>query len=475
MAVNDFAVIGLNNIGRSFALNMQGRQYSVALFDADYDLASGLSDRGYSKMKAYKDLKSLITSLNVPRKIFLCTEAAAADTIIEEMAPHLGKADTFIDFTDSSILDVKNRGETLGFKSVRYLEAAAFGSYEIFTEGGGIIVGGKEEAFSSCSRILRQLSKEYKGFTSCIHSGEWGTARYTKIVHDGIEAALMQIIADGYYMLRSLSGMKCEEIASAFAFINEELDLYLLKITADILEQTDEDSNTPIIDFILDSASTDAQAGRLLEEAYKNEIPILLSAQAGFLRFLSSQREERRACAKKLSAADIRYDGGSIKLLDCVKDAMKASMMIAYAQGFDLLRAELQSGQWNYGNDEVARVWCGASTIKSNYLIRAQAIYNSSDHLLNLMNDEFFASQLKSYQRGFRETVMLAAKHGCPVPSLMSALGYYDSMRAESLPANLIQSQLNYMRKDTVRRYDIQGDFNVDWVVEEKKKGGISD
>ena len=470
MAVNDFAVIGLNNTGKSFASNMQGKQYSVAVYDADFETASDFSDKGYSKIKAYRDLKSLITSLNVPRKIFLSAEAEETDAIIEEMTPHLGKADTFIDLSESSIEQVKKRGAQLEFKSIRYLEAAVFGPHDELSSGAGLIIGGSEEAFSSCSRILRLLSKEHKGFSSCVHSGEWGTGSYTRIVHDGIEAALMQIIADGYYMLRSLAGMKCGEISSAFAFINEELYLYLLKITADILEQTDEDSGTPIIDFIMDSASSDPTAGLMLEQSYNNGIPSLLSAQAQFLRLLSAQKEQRRACAKKLYAADIRYDGGGIKLLDCVKDALKASMIIAYAQGFDLLRSDFGGGEWNYGNDEIARVWCGASTIKSDYLTRAQAVYNSSDHLLNLMNDNFFANQLKSYQRGFRETVMLAAKHGCPAPSFMSALGYYDSMRAESLPANLIQSQLNYMRKDTVRRYDIQGNFNVDWVVEDKKK-----
>ena len=144
-------------------------------------------------------------------------------------------------------------------------------------------------------------------------------------------------------------------------------------------------------------------------------------------------------------------------------------------RGMSLLGADFAGGQWNYGEDEVARVWNGSSSISSNYLARAQIAFNSSDRLLNLMNDDYFSNHLSSLQKGFRETVMLAAKHGVPAPSFMSALSYYDSMRTQVIPANLIQSQLNYMRRDTVKRYDIQGNFNVDWVVEDKKKDPSQD
>jgi len=459
MAVNDFAVIGLNNIGRGIALNMKNRQYSVAIYDEDFEHAQKFSDECNAKAKAYREIKSLISSLSVPRKIFICTDTRKTDEIILLMMSQLSKADTIIDMSESSSLEAKKRAELLDEKSLRYLDAAVTGIHSEISSGVGLIVGGSEDAFSACARILRQLSKEHKGFSSCINSGAFGTGFYTKMVHDTIEASLMQVIADGYFVLRSLGGMKCEEISAAFTFINEELNLYLLKITADILEQYDQESEEPIIDFVIDSVSVEQNA----------KTPNLLGVQAILLRHLSGQREKRRALTKKLYAHSIRYESGNIELLDSVKDAMKASMTIAYAQGFDLLSEAIKSGEWSYGEDEVARVWNGSSTINSEYLVRAHIAFNNSENLMSLLADDYFTNRLKSFQKGFRETVMLAAKHGIPAPSFMSALSYYDSMRTKILPANLIQSQLNYMRRDTVRRYDIQGNFNVDWVVDDKK------
>ncbi len=476
MAVNDFAVIGLDNIGQSLVINMKSRKYSVAIFDEDVEKAFGFSGECVSKVKAYRDLKGLVASLSAPRKIFLSLDGSKIDDVIAEILPNLNKSDALIDLSAGNYSDINNRAEDLTLKSIRYLEAAVTGPQEELSSGVGLIVGGREDAFSACSRILRQISKEHKGFSSCIHSGSWGTANYTKIIHDSIETSLMQIIADGYFMLRNLGGMKCEEVSSAFTFINEELDLYLLGITAKILEQIDVESGTPIIDYILDSASVADTEVAAFGEAFKNNIPNLLSSQAVFLRYLSGQREQRRMSVKKLYAPQIRYDSGSIKLLDSIKDAMKAAIIIAYAQGFDLLSAELKNGQWNYGEDEIARVWSGASTIRSNYLSRANTAYNKNDNLLNLMHDDYFTGQLKSAQKGIREIVMLSAKHSVPAPSFMSALSYYDCMRANVLPSNLIQSQLNYMKRDTVRRYDIQGNFNVDWIVGDSKqnKGNTS-
>ncbi len=470
MAINDFAIIGLSNIGRGFALNMQGRKYSVGIYDDDYDTASSFSADCVSRVKAYRDIKALIASVSVPRKIFLCAQADKIDGYISAMLPFLGKSDIIIDFSESLIADVKKRAEDLTLKNIRYLDAAATGPHTELSTGTGIVVGGDDEAYNSCSRILRQLSREYKGFSSCIHSGLSGTARFTKIVHDGIEAALLQVVADGYYMLRTLGEMKIEEISAALAFINEELNLYVLKTAVDILEQIDEESGDPIMDFVMDTANVARNEEHCIKESFLLQVPSLNAGQAVLLKYLSAQRDQRRISASKLYAPDVRYEMGSIRLLDSLKDAMKATMIITYAQGFDLLSAKIDDDEWNYGEDEIARVWSAASTIRSSYVARAQIAFNKNDNLLNLMHDEYFSNQLKSVQKGFREIVMLSAKHSVPVPSIMSALSYYDSMRCAVLPANLIQSQLNYMRRDTVRRYDIQGNFNVDWVVEDKKK-----
>ncbi len=373
-----------------------------------------------------------------------------------------------IDFSNSHYDDVKTRADELALKSIRYLDAAVTGPHTEYATGTGIIVGGADDAYSSCSRILRQLSREYKGFSSCIHSGVSGTGHYTKIIHDGIEAALMQVIADGYYILRTLGGMKAEEISAALAFINEELQLYLIKTAVDILEQIDEESGNPIMDFVMDTANVSENEEQFLRESIVAKVPCVNSSQAVFLRYLSAQREQRRISQTRLSAPIVNYEAGSIKLLDSVKDAIKSAIITVYAQGFNMLSAKINDDEWNYGEDEIARVWSAASTIRSSYVARAQIAFNKNDNLLNLMHDEYFSNQLKSFQKGFRETVMLSAKYGVPVPSVMSALSYYDTMRAEVLPANLIQSQLNYMKRDTVKRYDVQGDFDVQWVLEKK-------
>jgi 6-phosphogluconate dehydrogenase len=470
MAVNDFAVIGLNDLGRGLALNMKSRHYSVAVYDENVEGAFKFANDCASRVKSYREFKSLIHSLSVPRKIFLSVNADKIDDILAPMLQYLNKSDTIIDLSDSHYEDVKKRAQELSPKSIRYLDAAVTGPVEEIESGTGMIVGGEDDAFNACSRILRQMSREFKGFASCIHSGAWGTGHYTKIVHDSIEASIMQIIADAYFILRTLGGMKCNEIASAFAFINEEVNLYLLGIAAVILDQMDEEIQEPIIDFIADSASSCTSSDLFLKESQKNNSPQLMAAQAQGMRLLSRLKEQRKLASKRLYAPVVRYDSGSIRLLDIVKDTMRASLIIAYTQGFDLLGVEIESGEWNYGQDEIARVWSGASTIRSDYLGRAHTAFNKNDALANLMHDEYFSNQLKSVQRGFRETVMLAAKHGIPTPSFMSALSYYDSIRMEKLPANLIQSQLNFMRRDTVKRYDMEGNFNVDWIVDDKVK-----
>ena len=198
MAVNDFAVIGLNELGRGLALNMKSRQYSVAVYDENVEGAFKFANDCASRVKSYREFKSLIHSLSVPRKIFLNVDADKIDDIIAQMLQYLNKSDTIIDLSDSHYEDVKKRAQELGLKTIRYLDAAVTGPLEETESGTGMIVGGEDDAFNACSRILRQMSKEFKGFASCIHSGTWGTGHYTKIVHDSIEASIMQIIADGY-------------------------------------------------------------------------------------------------------------------------------------------------------------------------------------------------------------------------------------------------------------------------------------
>ena len=323
MAVNDFAVIGLNNTGRSIALNMKDRQYSVAVYDEDLESTQKFADDCRARAKAYRDMKSLVTSLTVPRKIFLCIDNDKTDEMISQLEQYLSRADTIIDMSEGCSADAKERYARLSASEIRYLDVAVTGPYDGLASGAGVIAGGDEESFSSCARILRQLSKEYKGFSSCIHSGGSGTGFYTKMVHDAIETSLMQVIADGYFMLRSLSGMKCEEIGSAFTFINEGLNLYLLTITSHILQQYDEESGTPIIDFIIDDASAGKSAGFGLKTANEKRTPALIFSEAVFMRHLSGLREERRDCVKKLYAPAVRYEAGSVKLLDVVKDAVK--------------------------------------------------------------------------------------------------------------------------------------------------------
>lgn len=462
--MNDIAILGMGALGQSLALNIIKRKYNIAVFDEHIDATLKFAGQRKAQLHNFSDLKRLATSLAKPRKVFVTSGAKSVDSMIAKIQPFLDKGDTIIDCSDSYYFDTKRRAKDLGTLGIRYIDIGVAGSRQSILDGAGLTVGGENGAYGSCSRMLRQISKEHNGYSCCILLGPTGAGHFTKMVHDSIEYAIMQMIAESYFILRKLGNMSCEEISASFNFMNENrFSSYLLDITAQILEKIDAETGKPIIDLIMDKAGHNGAGKAAVHEALEFKVPMQVSAEAVFFRYLSAKREVREQSSKKLTAPVMKYDGDKYQLVDNVRDALYASMVVAYTQGFDLIKEAAEYEEWSYGVKEVANIWVGSSTIKSNILQTISEGYNSDEYLASVMHYDNISKSLKDSQNGWRNTVCIAAKHCVAAPAMMTALSYYDGLCSYLLPANLLQAQRNFLGKDTVKRYDRQGDFDISW------------
>jgi 6-phosphogluconate dehydrogenase len=462
--MNDIAILGMGVMGKSMAINILKRRYDIAVYDEHIDPTLKFAGDKKAQLHNFTDMGRLILSLAKPRKIFVTTGAKDVDKMIEKVKPYLDKGDTIIDGSDSYYFDSKRRGKELKALGIRYLDIGIAGARQSIVDGAGLTVGGETGAYGSCSRMLRQISKEHNNYSCCILLGPHGAGHFTKMVHDSIEYAIMQMIAESYFLLRKLGNMSCEEISASFNFMNENrFSSYLLDVTAQILEKIDAETGKPIIDLIMDKVRHNGAGKAAVHESLEFRVPMQVSAEAVYFRYLSTKREVREQSSKKLVAPVKKYDGDKYQLVDNVRDALYASMVVAYSQGFDLIKECAEFEEWTYGIKEVANIWSGSSTIKSKILEIISDAYNSEAYLASVMHYDNISKALKESQNGWRNTVCIAAKHCVSTPAIMSALSYYDGMCSYLLPANLIQAQRNFLGKDTVNRYDRQGDFDISW------------
>jgi 6-phosphogluconate dehydrogenase len=463
----DIGVIGLAVMGQNLARNIESRGRTVAVYNRSAARTRELME-GPGKGKRFipaETLPQLVASLSRPRKILIMVQAGKpVDEVIEQLLPLLEKGDLLIDGGNSWFADTVRRAKEVEQKGILYLGAGVSGGEEGALTGPSIMPGGHREAYDAVADILRDISAKVDGEPCCAYIGSDGAGHYVKMVHNGIEYGDMQLISEAYSLLKNMLGMGYDKMAGLFARWNKgDLDSFLIEITADILGRTDPETGQPMVEIILDRAGQKGTGKWTTQSALDLGVAAPTIAEAVFARCISAMKEERAAASRIIRGPVERFSGDVNEFADAVRDALYASKICSYAQGFSILAAAAAEQKWRLNFGEIAMIWRGGCIIRAKFLGRIKQAYDRDPALANLLLDPYFRQVIEDAQRKWRRVVAAAATFGVPVPGFSSALSYFDSYRAERLPANLIQAQRDYFGAHTYERTDRPGNFHTEW------------
>jgi len=402
-----------------------------------------------------------------PRKVMLMVKAGdVVDSFIDMLVPLLEPGDVIIDGGNSHYPDSTRRTAYLREKGLLFIGTGISGGEEGARNGPSIMPGGDPAAWPLVKDIFQAVSAKVDGEPCCQWVGQDGAGHFVKMVHNGIEYGDMQLICEAYSLMENALGMDCDQMQQVFSEWNSGvLDSYLIDITKDILAMKDEDGQ-PLLNKILDTAGQKGTGKWTGISALDLGVPLTLIGEAVFARVLSSLKDERVRAAAILASQDkIAVTKANDSIIDALRDALYASKIISYAQGFMLMREAAKDQGWKLNYGEIALMWRGGCIIRSTFLGNIKEAYDNNPQLENLALDQFFSDALKSAETGWRKAVILAVEHGIPAPAFASALSYFDGYRSERLPANLLQAQRDYFGAHTYERIDKKrGEFfHTDW------------
>ncbi|RCW74899.1 NADP-dependent phosphogluconate dehydrogenase [Saliterribacillus persicus] len=468
MSKQQIGVIGLAVMGKNLAMNIESRGYSVAVFNRSYEktedfLANEAAGKNFSGAKT---IEAFVSSLEKPRKILLMVKAGpATDATIESLKPYLEEGDILIDGGNTLYTDTVRRNKELDETGIHFIGTGVSGGEEGALKGPSIMPGGQKEAYDLVAPILEAISAKVEDAPCVTYIGPNGAGHFVKMVHNGIEYGDMQLIAEAYYILKHVAGLSTDELHEVFTEWNKgELDSYLIEITADIFTKKDEETGKPLVDVILDKAGQKGTGKWTSKNALDLGVPLPLITESVFARFISALKDERVAASKELSGPKITFDGDKKALIEAVRKALFMSKITSYAQGFAQMRQASEENEWDLQYGDIAMIWRGGCIIRAHFLQKIKDAYDKKPTLPNLMLDPYFKEIVEGYQGSLREVVSVAIANGIAVPTFASAIAYYDSYRAENLPANLIQAQRDYFGAHTYERKDKTGTFHTNWV-----------
>lgn len=472
MGKQQIGVIGLAVMGKNLALNIESRGYSVAVFNRSYEkTAEFLEQEGRGKrFVGARTMEEFVQALEKPRKILLMVKAGTAtDLTIELIKPYLEQGDILIDGGNTFFQDTIRRGRELETEGFHFIGTGVSGGEEGALKGPSIMPGGHVEAYKMVKPILEAISAKVGDDPCCTYIGPNGAGHYVKMVHNGIEYGDMQLISEAYFILKNLLGISAEELSSIFADWNTgELDSYLIEITADIFAKVDEDTGKPLVDMILDTAGQKGTGKWTSQNALDLGVPLPIITESVFARFISAMKDERVKASQILSGPPRKaYTGNKEELIEAVRRALYLSKICSYAQGFAQMRVASREYSWNLRYGDIAMIFRGGCIIRAQFLQKIKDAYDRDADLDNLLLDPYFKGIAESYQSALRDVLAVAIQHGIPVPSFSSAIAYYDSYRAEVLPANLLQAQRDYFGAHTYERVDKEGVFHTQWMKQE--------
>jgi 6-phosphogluconate dehydrogenase len=468
MTKADIGLIGLAVMGQNLALNIESHGYRIAVYNRTSERTQEFVARAVGKqvVPTYS-ISEFVGQLSRPRRIVLMVQAGAAvDAVIEQLIPHLDAGDIIMDGGNSFFTDTQRRQSALQQKGIHFLGTGISGGEEGALHGPSIMPGGSKEAWEQMAPILLQIAAQVDGKPCCAYMGSDGAGHFVKMVHNGIEYGDMQLICEAYFLMREVLRLSASEMSEVFAAWNqEELQSYLVEITADILRVIDPESGLPLVDVILDTAGQKGTGKWTAQEGLNLGVSIPTIAEAVFARNLSAIKEERVAAAKVLAAPVVNADNqpiGSLSVAD-IRSALYAAKICSYAQGFALLQEAAREYQWDLDLGQIALIWRGGCIIRAQFLNHIKDAYDRNSKLQNLLLDPYFRDAINAHQSGWRKTAACAAWQGVPAPGFASALAYYDGYRLARLPANLLQAQRDYFGAHTYQRVDKPGTFHNQW------------
>ncbi|WP_156857520.1 NADP-dependent phosphogluconate dehydrogenase [Oceanobacillus sp. AG] len=465
-----FGVIGLAVMGKNLAMNIESRGYSVAVYNRTYARTEEfLANEAKGKnFVGAETIEEFVNSLEKPRKIMLMVQAGpATDATIESLQPYLEEGDILIDGGNTLYEDTMRRNKMLDETGIHFIGTGVSGGEEGALKGPSLMPGGQKEAYELVAPIFEAISAKVEGDPCVTYIGPNGAGHFVKMVHNGIEYGDMQLIGEAYFILKHVLGMEADELSEVFAEWNKgELDSYLIEITADIFKKKDDETGKALVEVIMDKAGQKGTGKWTSKNALDLGVPLPLITESVFARFISSLKDERIAASKVLSGpspSPSQFDGDRKELIEKVRKALYMSKIVSYAQGFAQMRAASEENSWDLQYGDIAMIWRGGCIIRADFLQKIKDAYDNNANLANLMLDPYFKEIVEGYQDALREVVALAIKHGIAVPTFSSAIAYYDSYRAEDLPANLIQAQRDYFGAHTYERKDKEGTFHTNW------------
>ncbi|OPZ12177.1 MAG: 6-phosphogluconate dehydrogenase, NADP(+)-dependent, decarboxylating [Bacteroidetes bacterium ADurb.BinA261] len=465
----DIGLIGLAVMGENLVLNMESKGFTVAVFNRTVDKVDAfINGRGKGKnFIGAHSLQELVASLERPRKVMMLVKAGQpVDNFIEQLIPLLEPGDIIIDGGNSHFPDTIRRTKYVESKGLLYIGTGVSGGEEGALKGPSMMPGGSPAAWPFVKDIFQSISAKVEDGTPCCDwVGEDGAGHFVKMVHNGIEYGDMQIINEAYHLMKDLLGMTDDEQHEVFKKWNEgKLNSYLIEITRDILAFKDEDGN-PLVEKILDKAGQKGTGKWTVDAALDLGIPLTLIGESVFSRCLSAQKDLRVKASKEISGTKPNFKGDKQQFIDDLEQAIYASKIISYAQGYDLMMQAAKEYHWNLNYGGIALMWRGGCIIRSVFLVDIKKAFDQNPNLENLLLDPFFKQAVQSAQESWRRVCATALQNGIPVPAMTSALCYFDGFRSERLPANLLQAQRDYFGAHQYERIDKpRGEFfHTDW------------
>jgi 6-phosphogluconate dehydrogenase len=469
-------VTGLATMGANLARNLARHGHQVVLHNrsqARTDALVGAHGREGDFVPT-SSVEEFVAALERPRRVLIMVAAGPpTDAVISELVPLLDKGDIVIDGGNARFTDTMRRADDLAGHGLHFVGTGVSGGEEGALNGPSIMPGGSAEAYAIVGPMLESIAAVVDGTPCCTHVGTDGAGHFVKMVHNGIEYADMQLIAEAYDLLRRRLGLSPAEIGDVFSGWNEgDLESYLVEITADVLRHVDAATGRPFVDVVVDEAEQKGTGRWTVQSALDLGIPVSGIAEAVFARALSGHVEQRTAAQKVLlgpagERPEVEDRDGFI---DAVRQALYASKVVAYAQGFDQIAAGAEENGWDIDRGALATIWRGGCIIRARFLDRIRQAFADEPRLTTLLTHGYFRDAVAECQDGWRTVVMEAARDGIPAPGFASALAYYDGLRAERLPAALIQGLRDRFGSHTYRRVDRDGAFHTFWSEDRREE-----
>ena len=463
----NIGVVGLAVMGSNLARNLASREGNrVAIYNRSVEKTNQLTaDHPEANFIASESIDDFVASLSKPRTAIIMVQAGAGtDAVISQLTERFEKGDIIVDGGNALYTDTMRREKEVSEKGIHFVGAGISGGEEGALKGPSIMPGGTKEAYATLGPILETIAAVAEGEPCVTHIGSDGAGHFVKMIHNGIEYADMQLIAEAYDLLRQSGGFSPEEIAEIFTEWNKgELESYLIEITAEVLKQKDAKTGKPLVDVILDAAGSKGTGVWTVQTALDLGTPVSGIAEAVFARSLSAQSAQREGRPELPAANQVWAVEDKPAFVEAVRRALYASKIIAYAQGFDAIRAGAKEFDWEINLGEVAKIWRGGCIIRAQFLNRITDAYRKDENLLSLLFDDYFIAAIAGTVASWREIVAMAALTGVPSPAFASSLSYYDGLRAERLPAALVQGQRDFFGAHTYKRVDAEGSYHTLW------------